>query len=156
MVDLISDDDDERDTKRAIHSDATAESTPKPDNPVISSFLSERAQLEKERRERQKRLRGIQDGEDQPFAKRLHPSSPLRQNDTRSSTLSSLASSSSSGTLHSHSPTHTNTNTNTKNGEQHFFDGELRQTATEFADPRKDGQPTFRLTEILGNVRTLL
>ncbi|KNZ71939.1 hypothetical protein J132_05214 [Termitomyces sp. J132] len=32
-----------------------------------------------------------------------------------------------------------------------FWNGELRQTATQHGEPRKDGKKTFRLTEILGN-----
>ena len=37
--------------------------------------------------------------------------------------------------------------------DQTFWNGELRQTATQFAEPRADGSPTFRLTEIIGQVQ---
>lgn len=37
-------------------------------------------------------------------------------------------------------------------GEQLFWDGELRQTANALADAAKDTRPTFRLTEIIGKV----
>lgn len=41
---------------------------------------------------------------------------------------------------------------NTRDSDQVFLDGEIRQTANQFAQPRADGKPAFRLTEILGNV----
>lgn len=37
--------------------------------------------------------------------------------------------------------------------DQTFWNGELRQTATQFAEPRADGLPTFRLSEIIGQVQ---
>ncbi|TFK36150.1 tyrosyl-DNA phosphodiesterase-domain-containing protein [Crucibulum laeve] len=121
-----------------------------------SVFLSERAQLEKERRERQKRLRkqaGLDDDEDQPKsnangadddeddidkppAKRQHFSSSSNSR----TAYADKRGVSSSGTASSSKPTR----------EQLFWDGECRQTAAMHAEPRKDGKPTFRLTDILG------
>ncbi|EKM76167.1 hypothetical protein AGABI1DRAFT_45345 [Agaricus bisporus var. burnettii JB137-S8] len=112
-----------------------------------SSFLAERAKLEKERLERQKRLRGgtsLGDDTDrkdpqsdtesdvsmgEPPTKKAHLSNPLEGMSVPS--VSAGASSTSDTKI--------------------FWDGELRQTATRFAEPRKDGQRTFRLTQVLGN-----
>lgn len=130
---------------------------PRPITPA-SVFLSERAQLEKERRERQKRLRpdaaqdddGDRDGgreDDEPPAKRQHilSSSGVRTDKGKANPASSSyrPSSSASGSVPA---------ANVPTIEQLFWNGEFRQTATRHAEPRKDGQPTFRLTEILGKV----
>ncbi|KAF8961659.1 tyrosyl-DNA phosphodiesterase-domain-containing protein [Flammula alnicola] len=114
---------------------------PAGDRSEPSTFLSERAQLERERRERQKRLRppsthgsttGDDDSEDEePPAKRHQVSTSKSL-----STLSNLPSVSSSNSI----PVI----------DQVFWKGELRQTATQYAEPRKDGLPTFRLTDVLG------
>jgi tyrosyl-DNA phosphodiesterase-1 len=153
-VNLISDDDDEQDNKlesaiqASKHEASVAEQSSKSDNPLISTFLSERAQLEKERRERQKRLRtqsGLQDSEGESEgrpSKRHHFSSSVR---TR---IDSLPVSRSS-TASSDSPT---LPVPRAGEEELFFDGELRQTATQHGEPRQDGRPTFRLTQILGKV----
>lgn len=109
-----------------------------------STFLSERAQLEKERMERLKRLRPDpqrpstpedDDSEnEEPPAKR-HQVSTSNSSFSRSN-VPSVNSSNSVPTI-----------------DEAFWNGELRQTATQHAEPRKDGQPTFRLTEVLGKVR---
>lgn len=106
------------------------------------NFLTERAKLERERLERQKRLRpetfvveilDDSEGEEQPPSKRHQGSSfHLQSNGIASSSKSSTSI------------------------EQLFWNGELRQTATAHADPRKDGLPTFRLTEILGKVELII
>ena len=113
-----------------------------------SAFLSERAQLEKERRERQKRLRPeavldgggeISDddiGAREPPAKRQHLSSSSSARANNSSTR----------------PTPTSSTSNIPTIDRVFWDGEFRQTATQHAEPRKDGRPTFRITEVLGQV----
>jgi tyrosyl-DNA phosphodiesterase-1 len=118
--------------------------------PGPSSFLAERAKLEKERLERQKRLRGeaslgddkhrrdVQSDDDSDVSmgerptKKAHLSYPLKGKSVPS--VSACASSTS--------------------GREIFWDGELRQTATRFAEPRKDGQRAFRLTQVLGDVRS--
>jgi hypothetical protein len=40
--------------------------------------------------------------------------------------------------------------TNVETADQLFWDGEVRPIANKHSYPRKDGKPTFRLTEILG------
>lgn len=117
--------------------------------PGPSSFLSERAKLEKERLERQKRLRrevGLDDekaekynaesGEDSDISMDGPPTK--RQHLSTSSQEKSIPSILTGGPGPSEA--------------EIFWDGELRQTATRFAEPRKDNKPTFRLTQVLGNV----
>jgi tyrosyl-DNA phosphodiesterase-1 len=116
----------------------------------VSSFLSERAQLEKERRERQKRLRPQassssvvspdDDDLEEPPAKRHQVS--CSNSSFKRSNIPPDSSSKKSREL----PTI----------EQVFWDGELRQTATQNAEPRKDGQATIRLTDVLGKVKFFL
>lgn len=112
-----------------------------------SAFLSERALLEKERLERQKRLRrdaGLDDDEAEGSSKKQHIySSPeLLTNGTSGIETNAAASGSSHSTPNSDIPTI----------DQIFWEGEVRQTANRHAEPRKDGQSTFRLTEVLGKV----
>jgi tyrosyl-DNA phosphodiesterase-1 len=122
-----------------------------PSQSVVSSFLSERAQLEKERRERQKRLRpqasssftaAADDDDDleEPPAKRHQVS--CSNSSSKRSNIPHDSSSEKSREL----PTI----------EQVFWNGELRQTATQNAEPRKDGQATIRLTDVLGKVKFFL
>ena len=121
-----------------------------PGQSIVSSFLSERAQLEKERRERQKRLRpqassssaAAPDDDDleEPPAKRHQVSCS-----NSSFKLSNIPHDSGSKASHE-LPTI----------EQVFWNGELRQTATQNAEPRKDGQATIRLTDVLGKVKFFL
>jgi len=124
----------------SMHVESSKANTPSNSGSGASNFLTERAKLERERRERQKRLRpetvveeifnDSEDDEEQPPSKRHQVSSShLRLNASASGSKSS-----------------------TSTVEQRFWNGELRQTATVHADPRKDGLPTFRLTEILGKV----
>ncbi|KAG6918489.1 hypothetical protein DXG01_014116 [Tephrocybe rancida] len=124
-----------------------------------SSFLSQRAQLEKERRERQKRLRpdtsfghnshGDDDDEDeglkQPPAKRQHISSSYGERPGNNS----ASSSSQRGEAVQSAQASVSTI------DQLFWDGELRPTATQHSEPRKDGRPSFRLTDILGRTTWL-
>ena len=166
---MVSDDEDHGDTRleqgakwpgkasKGASTIVAVEQSSKPDNPTISAFLSERAQLEKERRERQKRMRsqaGLQDSEEEfeerRPSKRQHFSSSLRGRtndvfDLRSSVTSYNSS------RHSSVPVQV-----TEDEEQLFVEGELRQTATQHAEPRRDGLPTFRLTQILGKVQVVL
>ncbi|KAF8222342.1 phospholipase D/nuclease [Tricholoma matsutake] len=127
-----------------------APSDPQLTVPGASAFLSERAQLEKARLERQKRLRpeaSLDDnnyGDDsdddatvrEPPAKRQHLSLSSGSRTNNDSTRPVLSTSNGSTSQHTI--------------DQVFWDGEFRQTATRHADPRKDGRPTFRLTEVLG------
>ncbi|KAF5376628.1 hypothetical protein D9615_007854 [Tricholomella constricta] len=139
------------------------QSQPQSSTSGLSSFLSERAQLEKERRERQKRLRpdsgfdtsfGGDDDDDndesglrEPPAKRQHISSShgVRANNWRDNPIPSSSCSQGGASSSQNGP-----QTNIPTIDQAFWNGELRQTATQHAEPRKDGRPTFRLTEILG------
>lgn len=112
--------------------------------------------MEKERLERQKRLRpevhksdgNGTDGDEEELraspAKRQHLSSSSGRlfNDVRNYTVPSISSAKDSPPAQGISTI-----------DQVFWDGELRQTANRHAEPRKDGRPTFRLTEILGKVR---
>ena len=140
-----------------------AASTPsKPNN-----FLSERAQLEKERLARQKRLRGETDhpispqgltpststadsGSDdddlgKPAAKRQHLVTPRRGGTLQQSRKSNNA---------TNGPSNPGASSSTStNWPQLFWKGEIRQTANMHVDPKKDGKPTFRLSDIIGEVR---
>jgi len=110
----------------------------------LSSFLLERAKLENERLERQKRLRGevaqakmkaVEDESDSeterdgsmdgPPSKKQHMSKSSQKNSNPTSSL---------------------------NSRQVFWNGELRQTATRHAEQRRDRSPTFKLTQVLGSV----
>ncbi|KAG1873180.1 tyrosyl-DNA phosphodiesterase-domain-containing protein [Suillus subluteus] len=140
-----------RATTQSIHNHEplpteSARSTP------AASFLSERAQMERERLERLKRVRG-RDTDDgtriSPPAKRQHiPSSEIHANgqaniasaSSSSVPSSSSASSRTASTAINHIPT----------SEQLFWNGELRPTANKHSQPRQDGKSTFRLTEVLG------
>jgi tyrosyl-DNA phosphodiesterase-1 len=109
-----------------------------------SIFLSERAQLEKERMERLKRLRP-----DPP-----RPSTPEEDDDSENEEPPAKrhqVSTSYTSFSRSNVPS-VNSSNSVPTIDEAFWNGELRQTATQHAVPRKDGQPTFRLTEVLGKV----
>lgn len=124
----------------------------------LTTFLSERAQLEKERLARFKRCRGESDDHEntggqsqQPPVKRLHLSS-LEPTDRRVKQLQSTPSTSSyssSSSIHGKLDSKALPVIN-----QLFWDGELRPTANKHSQPREDGKATFRLSEVLGPVRT--
>jgi len=170
LIDIDDSDDDEddeeaqfqKDLKRAIQQSsvensrngsqlqsAIASSSSQPlDRPAQSStnaFLSERAQLERERRERQKRLRPSSSRKSTEDEESDDEEPPAKRHQVSTSSSSRMRSnvSSSSKILGS---------TSTPTVEQVFWNGELRQTATQHAEPRKDGRPVFRLTEVLGKV----
>lgn len=126
------------------------------------SFLSDRAQLEKERLGRLKRYRGEDDKNEntegcspQPPVKRPHLSS-VESTDRR---VTQLQSSSSGPSSSSSSSTHGKFNYKVSGVQvlpvinQLFWDGELRPTANKHSQPRDDGKVTFRLSEVLGPVR---
>lgn len=113
-----------------------------------SIFLSEKALLEKERLERQKRLRrdaGLDDRSDAegPSKRQYIYSSPESLTNGASEIEINAAASGS----------HSTSNLGVPTIEQTFWEGEVRQTANRYAEPRKDGQPTFRLTDVIGKVR---
>ncbi|OAX34687.1 phospholipase D/nuclease [Rhizopogon vinicolor AM-OR11-026] len=119
----------------------SARSTP------AASFLSERAQMERERLERLKRVRGQEDdgGRTSTPAKRQHIFSSKVQADGRANNVASTSSSSVSSGSSASATRHP-----IPTSEQLFWDGELRPTANKHSVPREDGKPTFRLTEVLG------
>lgn len=157
---MISDDEDDDETKfqreieRAIEASKSSRSTPGTESvgssamqvqEPPSAFMSERAIMERERLARQKRLRkeaGLDD-EDDLSAKRQH---------LPSEGSSSLPSSPEIPSKGKSKATHSATSTNVPTIDQIFWEGEVRQIANKHAEPREDGRPTFRLTEILGKV----
>ena len=115
---------------------------------AVSSFLSERAQLEKERRERQKRLR--------PQASSSSAPAPDDDSDLEEPPAKRHQVSSSNTSFKRSDISHDSSSKNSHELptiEQVFWNGELRQTTTQHAEPRKDGQATFRLTDVLGKVK---
>ncbi|TRM65778.1 tyrosyl-DNA phosphodiesterase-domain-containing protein [Schizophyllum amplum] len=113
--------------------------------PGASGFLSERAKLEKERLERQRKRRreqGQQSEEEEegntsePSAKRPRPTPPVQAPPAASSDVSRAVRSTSSS-------------------EEYFWEGAYRPIATKHAVPRKDGKPTFKLSQIIGDKSTL-
>ena len=129
-----------------------------------TSFLSERAQLEKERLARLKRYRSENDDHEntdgqsqQPPVKRSHLSSAVEPTDRRVNQLQStpsISSNSSSSSIHGRFDSKTTVVQATPVIDQLFWDGELRPTANKHSQPREDGKATFRLSEVLGPVRT--
>ncbi|KAH6912166.1 hypothetical protein BKA70DRAFT_1145523 [Coprinopsis sp. MPI-PUGE-AT-0042] len=109
-------------------------------------WRAERAQLEKERLARQARMLQQQGrtGSSGSGTRRSSPDDSDDEDDdddirpAKRPNLGKAASSS-----------------NANNSDQIFLDGEIRQTANQFAQPRADGKPTFRLTEVLGNKQDL-
>ena len=132
---------------------------------AASSFLSERAQLERARLERQKRLRPVDDdGDDDsgggagssgyagaPSRKRQHKTTSFQSSSREESLHSSSAASTSTAAA---------TSTSSARGkataeEALFWDGEIRQTANKHVERGKngeDGNPVWRLSEIIGDV----
>ncbi|KAF5339476.1 hypothetical protein D9758_015324 [Tetrapyrgos nigripes] len=139
---------------------------------ATTQFLSERAKLEKERLERQKRLRKAQgldtsdddernskgkgkkkdvaadddgeedsdedEGEGQPSKKRQRVGSGVGTGAGAGASRPGAGARDGGGSV------------SDADGLGLFWNGELRPTATRGSEPRKDGRPTFRLTEILG------
>lgn len=136
-----------------------------------NNFLSERAQLEKERLARQKRLRGDtddrissqvspsststagsesdDDGLGKPASKRQHLATP-RQGRSLQQSKPKEATDVINGT-----PKPSTSSSTSTNQSQMFWKGEIRQTANMHVDPMKDTKPTFRLSDIIGEVRLI-
>lgn len=132
-----------------------------------TAFLSERAQLEKERLERLKRQRPdlhresttvvVDDDSDDEQeqargAKRQHLSSShtgaYRAN-THASSSSSSQGTTAAASARARPVAGSSSSSSTQNI---FWKGELRQTANKHVDPQKDKRPVFRLTEIISPV----
>ncbi|KIK34966.1 hypothetical protein CY34DRAFT_608021 [Suillus luteus UH-Slu-Lm8-n1] len=139
-----------RTTTQSMHNPEPPSQSPR--STPAASFLSERAQMEKERLERLKRVRGQDAGDGghiSPLAKRQHIPSEMRANGR-----ANIASASSSSVPSSSSASSRSASTTTNNmltSEQLFWNGELRPTANKHCQPRQDGKSTFRLTEVLGS-----
>ena len=134
-----------------------SESTQSTRSTSAGNFLSERAQMERERLERLKRVRGQDtDDEDRSLTstKRQHISSSEVHTDRRANSVSSAYSVSSGSSTVPHVTSAARDTIPTS--AQLFWEGELRPTANKHCQPRQDGQPTFRLTEVLGPVRLFL
>ncbi|KAH7927597.1 phospholipase D/nuclease [Leucogyrophana mollusca] len=135
-------------SRASIH---PAQSPPESASGIPSApYLSERAKLEQERLERLKRMRGdvdLEGGSARP-AKRQYTSSSQVQTNGRAN---NTASASSSIATNAHSEAKGTTSIgNILPIDQLFWDGELRPVANIHTNPRQDGKPVFRLTEILG------
>jgi hypothetical protein len=109
--------------------------------PSCSSFLMERAQLERERLTRLKRLRGDP-----------HPQST--ESSSKRPTLSREMSSESAPASEA-GPSRRRGKETVDEDVEVFWDGELRQTANahvELGHNGEDGRPVFRLSQIIGDV----
>lgn len=156
-------------TPQPIPQTAVADTSAKP-----NSFLSERAKLERERLARQKRLRGDTDDRNssrgqtpststadsddyksdnddlgKPAAKRQHLATPRQGR-----TLQQSKSKQSANVVGGSSKPGASSSAST-NQQKMFWRGEIRQTANMHVDPNRDIKPTFRLSEIIGEVRPI-
>lgn len=107
------------------------------------TFLAERAQMEKERQERQRRLLN-QQGKVAAHREEDNNDSDLEEPRAKRQRLTASINTSGRNSRAS-SPS-------TSDPDSTFWNGEFRQTATRHADPRMDNMATFRLTEVLGQV----
>ncbi|THU84141.1 phospholipase D/nuclease [Dendrothele bispora CBS 962.96] len=134
--------------------EATPERSHIDTTPATASFLSERAKLEKERLERQRQFRkarGLDENDDERKRKKSEEDDgeeewedeeddkKMKEPDAKSSTSSRSATSARPAV-----------NGNRVENEGLFWNGELRPTAVQGAEPREDKRPTIRLTQILG------
>ena len=174
VIDLAMDDDGDDDarfqaeTERAIAAskaeisrssswtaaNLVARSDPQSTIPGASTFLSERAQLEKERRDRQKRLRPESSLDDNHPSSDSEEDGAIREPSAKRQRLSSLSGvRTNNASTRPTSPSSAKyTSASVQTIDLVFWDGEFRQTATRHAEPRKDGRLTFRITEVLGHV----
>lgn len=154
----------EADLQRALAA-SQAEAAPKQSAPppqevssprASSSFIPDRAQLERERLARQKRLRpdivhdakGDSEDDDEEVGGDVR--SAKRQRVSPSAFSAPRANVAFSSTSAAKSAT--TTRSNSASDASLFFDGELRQTANKHAESSKDTRPVFRLTEIIAPV----
>jgi tyrosyl-DNA phosphodiesterase-1 len=117
--------------------------------PPANSFLSERAQLEKERLERQRRLRemGKLPPEDAP-----PPSKRQRSESVEQKTAANGIASTSKTTVPVIFGKSKLFGAQKTTAENRFWDGEIRQSGNLHVKPENETGPTFRLSEILGAV----
>ncbi|EDR09713.1 uncharacterized protein LACBIDRAFT_319104 [Laccaria bicolor S238N-H82] len=112
------------------------------------TFLADRAQMEKERQERQRRL-FKQQGKMTAHREEDNNDSDVEEPCAKRPRLTASHSINSSGRNSRASPS------STSGTDSIFWNGEFRQTATRHADPRKDNMATFRLTEVLGQKKDI-
>lgn len=141
------------DTQSDIYSKPSTQLPIEASGTGVSDFLLERAQMERERLARQKRLRPdksttIDDEAEEDEELRGPPTK--RRQISRSCGMRAVNDSTSLSSQRCVGALQVSANVSTI--DQFFWNGELRQTATQHAEPRKDGKPTFRLTEVLGKV----
>ncbi|KAK0231472.1 tyrosyl-DNA phosphodiesterase-domain-containing protein [Armillaria fumosa] len=127
---ISSDDEDDEQMLQGMRASQAEVSKGREAPAFQSSFLTERAQLEKERQERQQRY--LQATGKTKAAK--------NDNDDEIQIMEPSTSQN----------TKTSSSTPIPLTDQLFFEGEIRPTATRLAEPRQDRKATFRLTEILG------
>ena len=110
---------------------------------ATSTFLSERALMERDRLERQKRLRPDTSFEEKGESSKRQQLASTFETHVNGKTKASVSTSGAS---------RSNSTPNIPTIDQVFWEGEVRQVANRFTEPRKDGRPTFRLTDVLGKV----
>ena len=179
LEDTTAEEQFQADLQQALQeSQSQSQSTPPQHGPQIgaanesskpNSFLSERAQLEKERLARQKRLRGDavdrassqaptpststadsesdDDGLEKPASKRQHLATPRQSRTLRQSKPNE------SIDVVNETPKLSTSSRTSTNLPWMFWKGEIRQTANMHVDPNRDTKPTFRLSDIIGEVR---
>ncbi|KAF8905618.1 tyrosyl-DNA phosphodiesterase-domain-containing protein [Mucidula mucida] len=144
---VISDDDEPPKRPAAVASTSDASTSN-----ATNSFLSERAQMEKERRERARKFLEAkgpkEDDEDTTSADKDKERRGKARQYRKSVNLDDDDADSDGEVRATQRPPVASTST--PPGEQLFFDGELRPTPVQGGEPRKDRKATFRLTEALG------
>ncbi len=150
---VISDDDEPPKRPAAVASTSDASTSN-----ATNSFLSERAQMEKERRERARKFLEAkgpkEDDEDTTSADKDKKRRGKARHYRKSVNLDDDDADSDGEVRATQRPPVASTST--PPGEQLFFDGELRPTPVQGGEPRKDRKATFRLTEALGKVHGFL
>lgn len=128
------------------------------------TFLGDRAEMERQRLERQKRQRPGMSNLKNVIPKEEEDDDVVIDDDaireTKRQCVSQLAAPAYTNASSSSQPSRpTNARGQSKlqgSREELFYDGELRQTANKHVDPTKDTRPVFRLSEILSQVTRLV
>ncbi|KAG8952310.1 hypothetical protein FRC04_004738 [Tulasnella sp. 424] len=112
----------------------------KPNTGTVSSFLADRAKMERERLARQKRLRPQAQQPEETESEEEEEGAPPAKRAKAEGGVSIVPT--------SHAPAQNHSVTSSS--EPLFWEGEIRQTANRHALPSKDLKPVWRLSEILG------
>ena len=131
--------------------------------PPVGTFLGDRAEMERQRLERQKRQRPGMSHAKNVIPKEEEDDDIVIDDDAiretkrqRVSPIAAPAQTNASSSSQPPRPTNARGQSRIQvNKDELFYDGELRQTANKHVDPTKDIRPIFRLSEILSQVRTL-